>query len=407
MATESIIQPGTPEAKPPLKRGTILGVVILVLALLVVGALIAQSKGRGANKPVAEDTSLNAVGSGAAIDDEADRIQVIEVPGPERQAPNNIALENQAKPSENTDKSAREQLESAGVVSRMLVMDGSSAEERDQLTVAQRQQMELARMSFPGCVAPQGAQAPKSAQESNPLIAAAIEDFRKNGNGHQRTRGHQDRAWLQELADSPPSEVNKGKVVKGRYVLAQGMVIPAILTRNLNSDLPGEVTARTAVDVYDSFNGFHLLIPKGSILYGQYSSGVPVGQERLMFAFKRITLPNRVAFDLPAANGMDLSGAAGVEGDVNNHFFKMFGTSLLFALLSVAAEHNEPAPSGLGSTGGARTAAGQALVDVSRTVLDRNREIAPTITIPAGTRLNVQVSTDMEFPAPYRPGAHQ
>lgn len=403
MATESIIQPGTPEAKPPLKRSTVIGVVILVLALLVVGALIAQSKGRGASKPAADDSSLNAVGSGATIDDEAGRIQV---PGPERPAVNTIALENQGKPAENTEKTAHEQLESAGVVSRMLVMDGSTAEDRDQLTAAQRQQTELARIPFPLGAAQQTAQAPKAAQESNPLIAAAIEDFRKNGNG-QRNRDQQGRAWLRELAEAPPSESNKGKVVKGRYVLAQGMVIPAILTRNLNSDLPGEVTARTAVDVYDSFNGFDLLIPKGSMLYGQYSSGVAVGQERLMFAFKRITLPNRVAFDLPAANGMDLSGAAGIEGDVNNHFFKMFSTSLLFALLSVAAEHNEPAPSGLGSSGGARTAAGQALVDVSRTVLDRNRAIAPTITIPAGTRINVQVSTDMEFPAPYRPGNHQ
>ena len=405
MATESIIQPGTPEAKPPLKRSTIIGVVILVLALLVAGALIAQSKGRGGSKPVADDSRLNTVGSDASIDDEASRIQVIKVPGPERPA-NTIALENQGKQVEKTEKTAHEQLESAGVVSRMLVMDGSTAEDRDQISPAQRQQMELARIPLPGGVVQQGAQAPKSAQESNPLIAAAIEDFRKNGNG-QRTREQQGRAWLRELAEAPPSESNKAKVVKGRYVLAQGMVIPAILTRNLNSDLPGEVTARTAVDVYDSFNGFHLLIPKGSMLYGQYSSGVAVGQERLMFAFKRITLPNRVAFDLPAANGMDLSGAAGIEGDVNNHFFKMFGTSLLFALLSVGAERNEPAPSGLGSSGGARTAAGQALVDVSRTVLDRNRAIAPTITIPAGTRINVQVSTDMEFPAPYRPGTHQ
>lgn len=406
MATESIIQPGTPEAKPPLKRSTIIGVVILVLALLVVGALIAQSKGRGSNKPVADETRLNTVGSGATIDDEANRIQVIKVPGPERPAQNTIAIENQGQQAEKTEKTAHEQLESAGVVSRMLVMDGSMAEDRDQLTSGQSQQMELARITMPSGMVQQGVQAPQSAQESNPLIAAAIEDFRKNGNG-QVTRDQQSRAWLRELAETPPSDSTKAKVVKGRYVLAQGMVIPAILTRSLNSDLPGEVTARTAVDVYDSFKGFHLLIPKGSTLYGKYSSGVAVGQERLMFAFKRITLPNRVAFDLPAANGMDLSGAAGIEGDVNNHYFKQFGTSLLFALLSVGAERNEPAPSGLGSSGGARTAAGQALVDVSRSVLDRNRAIAPTITIPAGTRINVQVSTDMEFPAPYRPGTHQ
>lgn len=402
--TESIIKPGTPEAKPPLKRSTIIGVLLLVLALLVVGALIAQSKGKGGNKPPADDGRLNTVGSEAAIDDEAGRIAVIKVPGPERTVTNTVALENHAKPASAPEKDPHEQLESGGAISKMVILDGSAAEERDQPNPAQRQLMDMARLSLPQ--AGQQLGEPKSAQESNPLIAAAIEDMRKNGNG-QRTREQQARGWLKELADAPPSTANKAKVVRGRYVLAQGMVIPAILTRNLNSDLPGEVTARTAVDVYDSFNGGHMLIPKGSMLYGQYSSGVLVGQERLMFAFKRLTLPNRVSFDLPASNGMDLSGAAGVEGDVNNHFMKMFGTSLMFALFSVAAERNEPAPSGLGSTGGARTAAGQALVDVSRTVLDRNRTIAPTITIPAGTRINVQVSSDMEFPAPYRAGSTQ
>ncbi|WP_291518971.1 TrbI/VirB10 family protein, partial [Acidovorax sp.] len=208
-------------------------------------------------------------------------------------------------------------------------------------------------------------------------------------------------AWLKEFGGLPADAALKPKLVKGSYVLSQGKVIPAILSRNINSDLPGEVTARVAVDVYDSFDGTHVLIPKGSELYGAYSSGVNVGQQRLMFAFRRVVLPNRVTFDLPAAKGMDLAGAAGVEGDVNNHFFKMFGTSMLFALLSYGAEKNEPAPSGLGSSGGARTAAGQALVDVSRTVLERNKTIPPTITVPAGTRINVQVASDMEFPSPY------
>ncbi len=40
------------------------------------------------------------------------------------------------------------------------------------------------------------------------------------------------------------------------------------------------------------------------------------------------------------------------------------------------------------------------LVDVSRTILDRNKTIPPTITVDAGTRINVNVAADMDFLEP-------
>lgn len=174
----------------------------------------------------------------------------------------------------------------------------------------------------------------------------------------------------------------------------------------------------TSVDVYDSFAGTHLLIPKGSTLVGQYSNDIATGQERIMFAFKRLIMPNGYTFDLPGATGMDTGGATGITGDVNNHFFKMFTTSFLVAFLADRVERNVPAaassagvPAIPGITQGspatgARTAAGQVLVDVSRTVLEKNRVIPPTITVDAGTRINVQVTSDFEFPQTYT-GARQ
>ena len=256
-------------------------------------------------------------------------------------------------------------------------------------------------MPRPVSVEPTLAERRDAAITSSPAVAAAIASAQA-ANG-DRGANASNVKWLKEFANAKSAASNKPNLVRGQYVLSQGMQIPAILTKNIVSDLPGEITARTIVDVYDSYNGHHLLIPKGALLVGQYNSGVAVGQSRLLFAFKRLIMPNNLSFDLPGANGMDLAGAAGVEGDVNNHFFKMFGTSMLMAVLSWGVERGEPAPSSTnGSSGGPRTAAGQALVDVSRTILDRNRNISPTISIPAGTRLNVQVAGDMEFPSAYQ-----
>ncbi|POR10868.1 hypothetical protein BV908_09070 [Diaphorobacter sp. LR2014-1] len=184
--------------------------------------------------------------------------------------------------------------------------------------------------------------------------------------------------------------------------MTQGKTIPSVLLRSMNTDLPCEVSARTLVDVYDSLQGNALLIPRGSELVGKCSADIHVGQTRILFAFQRIILPNGKSFALPNAMGMDKTGSSGIEGDVNNHFFKMFTSSFIVAFLAERAEKNQPSNNPFGGNGGAKSAAGEVLVDVSRTILDRNKSIPPTITVDAGTRINVNVAADMDFLEPYK-----
>lgn len=251
---------------------------------------------------------------------------------------------------------------------------------------------------MPAANAAQVAGAPTDGGGQANLMNAVLEAQRRVGSV-PTSGAAADQAWLKEYS----SEVRQTKPIKSYvntspYILSQGKVIPAVLGRDLNSDLPGEVTACTTVDIYDSIRSQFLLMPKGSCLSGQYQSGVKVGQERLMFAFSRITMPNGVSFDLPGYSGSDLAGAAGVTGDVNNHFFKMFSTSFMTAWLADRATPTNTTGSGNTTV----SPAGQVLVDVSKTILDRQRVIPPTITIDKGTRINVEVKQDMEFPGPYK-----
>src|SRR5690606_37819353 len=122
------------------------------------------------------------------------------------------------------------------------------------------------------------------------------------------TGGSVDRAWLREVGAAPGARTTpplKPYQVEHRYTLSQGKVIPAVLTRELNSDLPGLVTACTTMPVYDSLTGDHMLIPRGSCLIGQYSSAIATGQERILFAFTRLMLPDGTSVDLPGAPGAD------------------------------------------------------------------------------------------------------
>ena len=398
MATDTILAPGTPQAKAPLKRSTIIGVGVLIFVLMGLGAMLAQSR-KAAVAPQETEERLTAVGNPSSIDQENSRVVVREVPvRPPVRTSDVVAIDNAPKAQE---KDPRDQLIAAGTMSRMLLTDESQDKPVEGHVPQVRREDAIETVQQPGSVDLTHAERRDAAIASSPAFAAAIAAAQA-ANG-DRGANSSNVKWLKEFANDKSAASNKPNIVRGQYVLSQGMQIPAILTKNIVSDLPGEITARTIVDVYDSYNGHHLLIPKGALLVGQYNSGVVVGQSRLLFAFKRLVMPNNLSFDLPGANGMDLAGAAGVEGDVNNHFFKIFGTSMLMAVLSWGVERGEPAPSSTnGSSGGPRTAAGQALVDASRTILDRNRNISPTISIPAGTRLNVQVAGDMEFPSAYQ-----
>lgn len=221
------------------------------------------------------------------------------------------------------------------------------------------------------------------------------------GAGTQNVGGSSnDKAFVAETAqEGSGSSPLKSYTTPSRYTLHQGKVIPAVLGRNINTDLPGEVTAYVTSDVYDSLGNGDQLIPKGSVLVGQFNSDVKVGQARVMFAFQRLIMPDGRSFDLPGNRAYDLGGASGLEGDVDNHFFKMFASSFMVAWMSEKV--TQPANVTVIGGGNSTSPAGQVLVDVSRTILDRNKNIKPTITVDKGERINIEVKRDMEFPGPY------
>lgn len=254
--------------------------------------------------------------------------------------------------------------------------------------------------SLPDLIGSANAQAPSASVQST--LERVLGGLR-TPNAPAQAPSNSNVGWVNEYAAAKEQKTNdsiKSYPTASPYTLHQGKTIPAILGRQINSDLPGEITAYVVTDVYDSMGRGALLIPKGSVLVGRYSSDVKAGQERLLFAFQRIIMPNGLSFDLPAAQGSDLAGASGVSGDVNNHFFKMFSTSFFTAWLT---DQVSPATITTGNNGTTTTGstAGLVLLDVSKTILDRNRNIPPTITVDQGTRINVEVKKDMEFAGPY------
>ena len=228
-----------------------------------------------------------------------------------------------------------------------------------------------------------------------------------HGQAPSLSRADTERQWAQQLATPGRDELLLHKPPAADLMLYQGTVIPCVLTRRINSDMPGVVTARVSMDVYDSRTSRRLLLPKGALLVGAYNSDVKPGQSRLQFAFTKLKMPDGATFDLPGATGSDGAGQAGVTGDVDRHFFRSFGAALLMGVLADRVTRVAALPNGGGQGQGGVSATGQVFIDTARAELDRHKAIPPTVTIEEGSRINVEVVRDMGFPSVFAERAAQ
>lgn len=190
------------------------------------------------------------------------------------------------------------------------------------------------------------------------------------------------------------------------YEIRSGFVIPGTMISGINSELPGQLTAQVAQNVYDTPTGSHLLIPQGSRLVGQYSSDVAFGQSRVLIAWQRIIFPDGKAMDIGDMPGTDSAGYSGFNDLVNNHYFRIFGSALLMSAVTAGITLSQERDNDFGDSVTASQAMsealGQQLGNVTSQLIAKNMNIAPTLEIRPGYRFNIIVTKDMNFSKPYQ-----
>ena len=205
----------------------------------------------------------------------------------------------------------------------------------------------------------------------------------------------QDLEFLKEAAATSRLKPSLKPVrLESVHAILEGTVIPAVLTRDIVSDLPGTLTAQVTQTVYDSITSKTPLICKGAKLIGRYSNDIRTGQSRLLFAFTRLILLNGQSFNLSGFEGSDALGQAGIGGEVDNHFLKIYGASLAIGALSDQVTRQQAVPQGAFASS---SATGQIMVQTTREILQRGRDAAPTITVARGSLINVEVRQDLVF----------
>ncbi len=218
---------------------------------------------------------------------------------------------------------------------------------------------------------------PQGGAASTPVPAAARPRAAAGGGENDqfaaRVGGDADVATAEHLSDPAAT-------------IAQGTLIPAVLETAIDTDLPGYVRAVVSQDVR-SFDGRHVLVPRSSRLIGQYKSGLQAGQTRAYVIWQRLIRPDGVSVAL-GSPAVDFSGRTGLDGKVDGHFMKRFGSAVLLSVVS-----------GLGALGSSGTSVvlsggGQSAASVAAT---RDTAIPPTIRVPQGQPIRVFTAKDLDF----------
>ncbi|EJN02770.1 type IV secretion system protein VirB10 [Phyllobacterium sp. YR531] len=230
-----------------------------------------------------------------------------------------------------------------------------------------------------------------------------------------------------------PVEVSKAERTKRIDALVpQGTMIRGVLETAVQTDLPGMVRAVTTEDVW-SFDGRRVLVPSGTRLIGEYNAGLAQGQTRAFIVWTRLLREDGVSLSL-GSPGTDELGVTGSGGDVNNHYFKRFGSAILLTALSAAPQllaepsvsvrrrrnsgpvttvitdpitgkvtqtttYPEDDEDGIGANLGQKGAQvlAEGFAQVAQEALKGTVNIQPTISINQGTPVAIFVKRDLDF----------
>jgi type IV secretion system protein VirB10 len=223
----------------------------------------------------------------------------------------------------------------------------------------------------------------------------------QNGRNHSTNNGSGS-LWKNDFYDRGNGQTGVLQPPQSEFMVMRGSVIPVELQDAIDTQTPGQVTARVIQDVKDSVTGRYTLIPRGSVVIGYHDTQLAYDQNRLPTAWDQLILPNGETMNLASFPGADQNGAAGIPVKVNNHTWKQFGRSLLLTLSGATADMARRSGYGGSEEYGFDDAlsrqGGRELDRRTQQTWDRGGYRGPTGTAKAGEVFLLQVTESLRFP---------
>jgi type IV secretion system protein VirB10 len=179
-----------------------------------------------------------------------------------------------------------------------------------------------------------------------------------------------------------------------RYrVITADRYIGAVLENAVNSQIPGRIIAVVERHVFGA-DGRLPLLPKGTRIICQYKKLSKVGESRVEVACARALRPDGASIQLTDAAGADQMARTGLVGDVDLRVWERYGSAFVIAGISaLASMGNQISANQTVQNGG--NALSQNLGQVTAKVLEQSVDLAPIVSVPAGSRIEIIPATDL------------
>ena len=201
------------------------------------------------------------------------------------------------------------------------------------------------------------------------------------------------------------------------HTIAQGKIIAAVLETAISTELPGGVRAIVSRDIFGEA-GKEILIPRGSRLYGTYSTEIKFNQARVKINWTNLLRPDGVKLAVTLQAG-DEFGRAGVVGEVDRRYSSVVANTVLtsaFALGTSMGMQKLFGGGGGGTTtvtnltsGTSSTTSGaysqiafevtKNILDIMKGIVDQAIDTKPVIRLAQGTKITIMVTSDLRLPA--------
>ncbi|EAJ9411815.1 TrbI/VirB10 family protein [Campylobacter coli] len=187
-------------------------------------------------------------------------------------------------------------------------------------------------------------------------------------------------------------------------LLPKGTYIGCALKTRLVSSIKGGIACIVSNNVY-SANGNTLLIEKGSTITGTFNAGqLDDGMDRLFVIWQEIRTPNNII--IPVYSGAtDELGASGMQGWVDHHYMKRFGSAILLSMIddSMAILADQLSKNGNNNNYYNYSENTRENVnEIANTALEKMIDIKPTLYKNHGDLVGVYVNRDIDFSKVYK-----
>lgn len=204
-----------------------------------------------------------------------------------------------------------------------------------------------------------------------------------------------------ERAEADVAEV----IAAPANTIVQGTIIQGTLDGALNTGHDGNITATVSYDVW-SVDLSHVLVPRGSRMFGRYSAEASLGQKRVLIAWDRVITPDNHSLRL-TAYGTDGIGRSGLPAKVKTHLLQKISGAALVSIISAtptllaasAADESQNITIGdqeVNPVMQAGIAASASIAEAASSALEDYLTIAPTLAVDQGMVVNVVVDRDIE-----------